>query len=79
MSMIYYKPEPMVPSKDNTLAPGFRATPYGQEFGYYLGYDAQSARWMRLVRDARFAIVALAYDDDKDEFCTVLDCASYPR
>ena len=72
MPIKFYKVEQETPSTSRLLVPGFIATPYGRDYGYYLGEPAR-AHFVRIVQDAHFDVAALAYDEDKDEFCTVLD------
>lgn len=69
MSVKYYRViSDDAPDENNPYTPYFKHTPYGRSYGYFNpdGY------WVEVVHNAHFDVVAIAYDDDKDEYSTLL-------
>ena len=71
MSIKYYIVEDQVPSWETPYSAGFAIKNGRREYGMYRYSDPDS--WELIVANAHFRILALGYDEDKDDFCTVLE------
>ena len=69
--MRYYIVEDQFPSYETPYSAGFAINNGRREYGMYR-YSAPDS-WELIVANAHFRILALGYDEDKDDFCTVLE------
>lgn len=71
MSMRYYIVEDQFPSNETPYSAGFTIKNGRREYGMYRYRDPDS--WESIVVDAHFRVLALGYDEDRNDYCTVLE------
>ena len=74
MAIKFYVTDNIYPHHSAPFKPGFLnvRNGYGDySFGMYMGENEED--WATAVPNANFSVIAIGYDEDKDELCTVLD------